>query len=161
MKRTTKPPEGMAGTSGGRVTDEGRKTFTLKNGAEIGGILGRETWRILQVLADSHPAKFASLLAIAEGRGEEIPAAHRDFLRQELFLRGDTGEIVDHIKNVLLSAVQRTAEGLVLVNPFRVPTDEVGRRLEQADADVMEGYRRLLRKEDPGPDEEGRPPGRG
>jgi hypothetical protein len=111
------------------MTEELLASFTLKNGTKIGGVLGRETWRILQELSERHPSEFASLLAIAEDRGESVPAAHRTFLRQGQFL-GDTGEILEHITHVLLSAVQWTDERLILVNPFRVSIEEVGRRLD-------------------------------
>jgi hypothetical protein len=127
---------------------------SLKNGSEIDAGWGITFWRALQSLLDQHPEHLQALLAIAKGRSEDAPARSVAFLRHGgLLLRDRT--VNPDAQAVLLSAYQETAEGPVLVNPFRLDSPEQAQALESRDAERSHRLLRWLKRRE---NDEGRAP---
>ncbi len=114
------------------LLEEERKSriLRLKNGVQIEASEGRIRLMDLEGLLEHHPDHFKGLLALARGKQEEVSAETIRFLGESrIFLRA--GEINPDVRDVLLSAYQETAEGPVLVNPFRFTSVEEAREMER------------------------------
>lgn len=112
------------------LTDRDNQLVQFKNGGQIESQWGRAWLGICRRLLEQEPRHFAALLALAQGRSGDVPPESMAFFKQVGgFLQGD--DINPKVRGVLLSAYQETAEGPVLVNPFRFESEEQAREFEQ------------------------------
>jgi hypothetical protein len=95
-------------------------TMTLKNGERIDIKDGYAAWNNLNYVLQKQPALFAAVWAKAQG--EKISPAMQRALRRAL-LTLKSGELRNGILNVVLSAYQKTPDGPVIVNPFKLETE--------------------------------------
>jgi hypothetical protein len=111
--------------------EEGRAALPLKNGSS---------------LLEQAPEHFQALLAIAYGRHAEAPSQSVEILKDALLLRPD-GTLVPDLGNVLHSAYHQTAEGPVLINPFRLDDPEQVQMLEEMEQNALQKLLRRIRRE--------------
>jgi hypothetical protein len=133
------------------------KILQLKNGAQVEATIGVVYFEELSDLLDQEPEHFRTLLALARGQSEGIPAEHTKALQRDGFLKGG-GVLDEDMRNVLLSAYQETAEGVVLVNPFLLATPVQAAELERLEERGLDRLIRKLRKQKG--DDKDRPPER-
>lgn len=133
------------------------KFLQLKNGAQVEATVGVVYFKGLSNLLDQVPEHFRTLLALARGQTEGMTAEHIKALQRDGFLKRD-GLLDADMHNVLLSAYHETAEGSVLVNPFRFASPEQPAELERREKDGLDRLIRRLRKQKG--DDKDRPPGR-
>jgi hypothetical protein len=102
----------------------------------------------LRRLLEKHPDHFRALLALAEGRGEEVSRPMRRDLRAWEYLLRD-GSIHPHVKAIMSAGVRETPDGLCVVDSLDVRTSEdaaVVRRFDkQQEAQRRKGPERLRR----------------
>lgn len=133
----------------------GGERVQLKNGTEIDARWGLAELTQLKYFFDQDTDVFDALLAVAQGRPGEVPAAGLDYLREASFL-DDHDVLNEATRNVLLSAYRATPEGAVLVNPFRLHDRNEAIGLENMlDEKQLRRLRKMYR-DGPGPG-----PGRG
>jgi hypothetical protein len=90
----------------------------LKNEA---GSMPWSTVRVLQThlygLLERHPGYFNALIALAEGRGQDIPKESLRFLRENRYISKDNTPL-DNVKLVLQAALRRVDDGTTIVDPI-------------------------------------------
>ncbi len=124
-----------------------RTTLPLRSGAEVEAGLGQAYLGILEGLLNGDRPLFDALVEVAQGRGGEVGADAVAGLKRALALRPD-GTPLPGLTDVLLSAYQSTAEGPVLVNPFKLTDPEQARKLEGLDDASHEWLLRQVRRGD-------------
>ena len=134
------------------MQEKGKRIVPLKNGGNIEPALGVALLELLENLLEQEPAMFHALLAVAQGRADDIPPNMMANLKQGLLLRSD-GSISADVRDVLLSGYQPGPEP-ILVNPFRLESADQVRDLERVRDQNYQRLARLLRRED---EKKGRP----
>lgn len=110
--------------------DKDKREVNLRNGAKSRVELVIGEWRFLRSLAEHDPVCFQMLLELSQGKEPSGPPRMLAELKRSGSIKPD-GTLNDHCRNVLLSACQETAEGIVLGNPF-APSDEAEAAFVQA-----------------------------
>lgn len=113
------------------------------------GPFGTAVWEVLEELQRDRPELFAALVSVVWGSAADVPPEHLGALRVDFFLRPDDTPVA-HYRDVLLSSYRETAEGAVLVNPFRLDSGDQARRFRAAEAGRLSRLRDLLGGEDAG-----------
>jgi hypothetical protein len=113
----------------------------------------------LRETQESFPGEFQAMVALAQGRPQEAHPRHLKSLRR-YGLIGRDGALWPLTADVLLSSLEMSPEGPVLVNPFKLSSqaekllaeradDDLGRRIRES---ALRGIRRARGRSE---DEEG------
>jgi hypothetical protein len=151
---------------GRQVTGQHDKMVLLKKGGEIEYKEGCFCYDFLTLLLDRHPQHFSGLLALDQGRIQDIlpeSIAYFSTGRGRGIYTTAEGAIKPTMSAVLRSAYQETRDGRVLVNPFLLESEAQAQELEQVreqhDKASLDRLLRYLRDMDDGTDK-GSSPGR-
>lgn len=130
-----------------------RKQVRLKNGTEIDARTGLAELEQLKYWYDRDPAYFNALVALAQGRRDDVLPAHLDFLREAHYL-GEGDDLNPTTRDVVLSAYRQSPEGPVLVCPFSLRDRDEALELENLldEKELRDLRKRLGNDRDPGPD---------
>ncbi len=108
-----------------------RQKLALKNGALADARHALNILETLRAIQRVHPEKFCALVAIANGRADEISPEQMKTLTNDHFL-APGGNLSQGVTDVLLSALADRDNSLVLLQPFRLETDEDKRAADEA-----------------------------
>jgi hypothetical protein len=121
----------------------------------------REDEKHLRRLLEKEPEHFRALHALVEGRDEEVTKQQRRDLRGWGYLSRDLAPLPG-VKAVMSAAVRQTPDGLCLVDPIDIRSDDDAKAVQRLDAQREEQYEqglerlsRRLRKRRPNGNSEG------
>lgn len=104
--------------------DESPK-LRLKNGSDVDARRAYVVWQMLGAVETRRPNDLRTLSELARGGEAEVPAETQSDLREryrDWFT--EDGILTSVVREVLLSASRDTVEGSVLVNPFKLLTQQ-------------------------------------
>jgi hypothetical protein len=130
--------------------EEEIRTLRLKNGAQVNPRVAYVAWRMLGALHEGRPDECFALFALARDGNATCSREKLVELRQRhRYWFTDDGTIDPVTRDVLLSAVRESPEGVVVVNPFQL-ANEVEKQIllnVQAQDDLL--LRRLVGRDKP------------
>jgi hypothetical protein len=122
-----------------------RKEAVLKNGGTIDLLTGLAYEAALRALLEQEPAVFQDLLAIANGRADDVSEGSIAHLKASFLLRAN-GTIEPRLLSVLSSSyLPHGPHGPCIVSPFKLNADEA-RQLKCALDEANLNLFRLLRE---------------
>lgn len=120
------------------------RKLTLKNGTSISAAAGDTNYDLLSKLLEKEPALFQTMLAIARNPKAEVPIKDVRFLAHAGFLTNRTRTMNEDMRNVILSSYTETPEGPVLLNPFKLETEEEASYLQEIEKQGNVRLRKFL-----------------
>ena len=134
---------GLKSTDGTTLKKKERNRLSLKKGSDADVLLALSQLDHLGAMLRVRPERFLTLLALAQGRPEEAKQEHITHLTKSGFISKD-GSISQDLRELLLSAYQMTGDGPVLVNPFKLQTNEDKRKADRADRQIDRFWEKFL-----------------
>jgi len=126
--------------------DDERPKLRLKNGSEVDAQIAYVRWRMLGAEQTTRPHLVEALLAFARGNPDSISTevAAETKERHSFWFTRD-GALEPIVRDVLLSAYRETPDGVVIVNPFDLRTQQEADTLSeiqrQDDLLIRRGFR--------------------
>jgi hypothetical protein len=114
--------------------DREKPKLRLKNGAMADVRLAMYVLEELRVKIDQSPEAFQALLALAHGHPDQADPYQVDGLKRRGWV-GKDGHVRQDVADVLLSSLEMTPEGPVLVNPFKLQNKREQRIADKAQED--------------------------
>ena len=143
-KQSCRPPS-LGRQSKLELESGGEYQISLKNGSRHDLRIAQAIWEALAPLITTHPDLFAAALNLANGIAPS-PAMSRELRRE--FMTLENGELRAIIRDVLLSSYQETADGPILISPFKVESPADRQAFEECEKRAARNTTRMVTNKD-------------